>query len=170
MAGPRSRLAFAIAGTIVLAVTGAVVGARSVLPSNQAAAAAITTSQAPTATGISVPGDAAATMTVAQPTATSVQQAIQTPPPQPTARPTATPGGVVTFSCTITSINSSAGTFACHSSSVGTKTIVTNGQTVFTGAATQFSGLRTGLRARNTGIYQTDGTFLATRVNSSTDN
>ncbi len=166
MARLRSRVAFAIVGTIVLAATGAVVGARSALPDNQAAAAAISTSQAPT--GVSVEA-ATATATIAQPTATSTQQSTPTPPPQPTARPTATPGGVVTLFCTITTVNSSAGTFTCRNSSGVTMTIMTNGQTQFTGAATQFSGLHAGLRARNTGSYQTDGTFLATRVSSSTD-
>jgi len=163
MAGLRSRVTFAIAGTIVLAAAGAVVGVRSVLPGNLAAAAAIT-SQAPTATDISVPGDATATATVAQPTATSVQES--TPTPRPTARATVTPGGIVSLSCTITSINSSAGTFACRNSSGVTVTVVTNGQTAFSGAAIQFSGLRTGFRARNTGTYQTDGAFLATRVST----
>jgi hypothetical protein len=142
MAGLRSRVAFAIVGTIVLAGAGAVVGARSVLPNDQAAAAVISASQDPTATSI-----------IAQPTATSVQEATPTPRAQPTARPTATPGGVVTVSCTITSVTSSAGRFICRNSSGVTKTVVTNGQTQFTGAATQFSGLRAGLRARNTGSY-----------------
>lgn len=169
MARLRSRVGFAIVGTIILAGAGAVVGARSVLPGDQVAAAAITTSQESTTTDSSQLDQTAATATVASPTETPAQQATSTPRAQPTARPTVTPGGIVTLSCTIDTVDSSAGTFTCHNSIVGTKTVVTNEQTVFTGAATQFSGLRAGLRARNTGIYQTDGTFVATRVSSSVD-
>src|SRR5262249_33783773 len=102
------------------------------------------------------------------PTPTTSQEATATPRAKPTARPTITPGGVVTVLCTITSINTSAGTFSCRNSSGVITTIVTFEQSQFTGFATSFSGLRTGLRARNTGKYQTDGSFLATRV--STDN
>lgn len=168
MSNRRSRVAFAIAGTIVFAATGAVMAARSALPSDQASAAAITTSQSPTATDPSVLIDATATAipTLATtPGATS--QPTSQPTPRPTAHPTVTPGGVQTLNGRILSVNASAGTFSYHIFGGANNTIVTNGQTQFTGVATQFSGLQPNMRASVTGKYQTDGTFLATRVNTS---
>jgi hypothetical protein len=151
MARLGSRVAFAITGAVVLALVGGVVGARSVLPDGQTDIAA---------------ADTTPTATVVAPTPTTAQEATATSHAQPTARPTATLGGVTSMSCTITSINASAGTFTCRNSSGISKTVVTNGQTLFSGAVNSFSGLRTGLRARNTGAYQTDGSFLATRVST----
>lgn len=168
MARLGGRIAFAVTGAIVLAVVGGVVGARSALPDGQPAIAAADTTPTATATNAIVVSVATATVstTVVAPTSTASQVATATPRPAPTARPTITPGGVTTLSCTITSINASAGTFACRTNGV-TTTVVTNGQTQFTGAATSFSALRTGMRARNTGVYQTDGTFVTTRVSAS---
>lgn len=163
MARLGSRIAFAVTGAVVLAVVGGVVGARSALPGGQTAIAATNATATASATVMS---DATATATIVAPTATTAQEPTATPQAQPTARPTATPGGFTSLSCTITSVNTSAGTFTCRNSSGVTKTVVTNGQTVYSGAANSFSGLRSGLRARNSGAYQTDGTFLATRVST----
>ncbi len=166
MARLGSRVAFAITGAVVLALVGGVVGARSVLPDGQTDIAAAYTTPTVTASGAAVMPDATTTATVVAPTPTTAQEVTATPQAQLTARPTATPGGVTSMSCTITSINASAGTFTCRNSSGISKIVVTNGQTLFSGAVNSFSGLRTGLRARNTGAYQTDGSFLATRVST----
>ena len=165
MARLGGRVAFAVTGAIVLALVGGVVGARTALPDGQPAIdAANSTLTANVATVI--PDATGTTTTVVAPTSTTTQRPTVTPRPTRTARPTVTPGGVVTMFCTITSVNTSAGTFSCRNSSGVTTTVATNGQSQFTGAATSFSGLRAGLRARNTGVYQTDGSFLATHVST----
>jgi serine/threonine-protein kinase len=119
-----------------------------------------------TSSPLGTTGTIKANATSVQPTATSTRDGSPTPSSSPTAGSTQPPGGALDLHGTILSVNTTAGTFSYRLSSGATNTVVTNAKTRFTGSAHRLSHLRPGWRADVTGQYLSDGTFLATQVNS----
>ncbi len=140
----KSRVGLAIAGVVVIGGISAVVAIRPMLPRGFALANP-SRSQAnvsPSATPTTVP----------------------TPRPTLTPAPTRTP--IPTLEGTVGTKGSNS--FVLQLDGGATKTVIVNGSTVYryNGSPSTFSALTQGWQAEVRGAYQTDGTFLASRVNS----
>lgn len=135
----KSRVGFAIAGVVVIGGISAVLAIRPMLPHGNALASNSPSSSA-------------------------------TPTTAPTPRPTSTPAPTRTPIPTLDGIVGTKGSnsFVLQLGGGATKTVIVNGSTVYryNGSPSTLSALTQGWHAEVRGAYQTDGTFLASRVNS----
>ncbi len=153
----RTVLALAIVATLVAASAGALlVTLRPLSPSSA--------QQISSATRSASAGKATATRV--RPTATPTKKPTPTRTASPTPQPTQTPNATVLHG-SILSVDSRRGTSSYRLTNGAVTTVMTNAQTQFTGSAHRLSSLRPGWSADVTGHYQANGTFLATRVDSS---
>jgi hypothetical protein len=103
----------------------------------------------------------------ATPSATPGRSPTATPTPRPpTPTPTPQAGQAGSLHGTVTNVNTSTNQFTVRTFTGTTTTVAVNAQTTFQGACTSLSGLRTGWSVAAQGIYQADGSLLATAVNS----
>ena len=168
----RSRAIAASLGAVLVFSVGAFAATQLThhpAPAGQANTATdtATTGAAATATAGSGSGPGAG----ANPTATTPPTATISPTATTQSRPTPTipAGQPAHIQGQVTSVSQSANTFTVLVSTT-TYTIVVNAQTTYSGSEQSLSQITRGSDAEVTGIWQTDGSILASNVNAQADN
>lgn len=164
----RSKIAFVICGALLVGgVSGALVAfsAAHHAPTATASGPGLTqgSTTSPTAT-VTPGGDATATDTPAGNPSNNPNPTAVPTPTQP-IRPSPTPFGQVDLQGTIASTNLSANTFVLNIPG-GQVTCVVTSKTNWSGTAKSVGDLQSRMPAEVHGVYQSDGTLLATEVNA----
>ncbi len=104
------------------------------------------------------------TQTPGSPSATPIRSTS----PSPTS-PGSETGQLIDLQGTVLQVNTTSGTFTIRLAGGSVKTIVVTSKTRFQGDAQSLSGLKPGWKVEVKGVFQVDGTFMASNVTAQHD-
>jgi hypothetical protein len=163
----RSKVGIAVLGAVLVGGTSAALAATTAMRPGASTGTPNTANTDPNTGMLPSPTSPSASATPTSPaTATSAPTATRTPRPTATLPPV---GQTVDLHGSINNINYGAGTFTLYFQGVHLTIVTTPGVTQYQGSSQSFNGLQNGWKAEVKGQMQTDGTFLASLVNSSSD-
>ncbi len=162
----ESKVGLALLSAVVVATTGAIL---SITPAATQGWALVSNTLSQSAAAASTPNspnsqgpDSHAPAGISAATATA--QATSTPVRSKPSPPVG--GQTIDLHGTIVSINASANTLAYHVLGASTITVHVDASTQYQGASHSLTGLRSGWRAEVSGVYEADGSFHASMINS----